>query len=120
MLLSQDVDGFFNPASGALSKFYNANLKNSVTLQGATYVANPDASPKVPSALLRFFNQAMALQRALYSGAPGQLQYKYALRPHPTPSVSGLYMTIDGQSLSFMGGNASFQRLHGRGRVPQA
>jgi type VI secretion system protein ImpL len=105
----QDVDGFFNPASGALSKFYTANLKNSVTLQGTTYIGNPDASPKVPPALLRFFNQAMALQRALYSGAPGQLQYKYALRPHPTPSVIGLTMTIDGQPLSFMGGNASFQ-----------
>ena len=105
----QDVDGFFNPTSGALSKFYTESLKNVVTLQGTTYVANPDAARKVKPPLLHFFNQAMALQRALYSGAPGQLQYKYALRPHPTPSVSGLSMTIDGQSLSFMGGNASFQ-----------
>lgn len=105
----QDVDGYFNPTSGALSKFYNANLKSSVTLQGTTYVANPDASPKVPPALLRFFNQAMAVQRAIYSGAPGQLQYKYALRPHPTPSVTSLTLTIDGQPMSFMGGNASFQ-----------
>ena len=107
----QDLDTFFNPASGGLSKFYNASLKNSVTLQGTAYVANPDAGQKVSPALLRFFNQAMGVQRALYSGTPGQIQYRYALRPHPTPSVSGLSMTIDGQSLSFKGGDASFQQF---------
>ncbi|HTS71115.1 MAG TPA: ImcF-related family protein, partial [Terriglobia bacterium] len=105
----QDVDGFFNPTSGALSKFYNENLKNAVILQGTNYVPNPDATQKVSPVLLHFFNQAMAVQRALYSGPPGQVQYKYALRPHPTPSVTGLTMSLDGQPLTFMGGNASFQ-----------
>ena len=51
------------------------------------------------------------MQRALYSGAPGQLQFKYALRPHPTESVSGLTMNIDGQTLNYTGGNSSFQQF---------
>ncbi len=106
-----DVDSFFNPASGALSKFYTTSLKNLLLPQGTTYVPNPDASQKVNPALLRFFNQAMGVQRALYSGAPGQLQFRYALRPHQTPSVISLSLNIDGQPLIFKGGDTTFQQF---------
>jgi len=51
------------------------------------------------------------VQRALYSGAPGQIQFKYALRPHPTESVSSVSMNIDGQALNYSGGNSSYQQF---------
>lgn len=39
------------------------------------------------------------------------MQYKYALRPHPTDTVSGGAMSIDGQSLTYAGGSSSFQQF---------
>lgn len=114
-----DLSAFFDPATGALSQFYNTRLKDLVIPQGTTYAANPDAGQKVSPAFLAFFNRAKDVQRALYAGAQGQLQYRYALRPHPTESVSSLTMTIDGQSLNFQGGNASFQQFTWPGAAAQ-
>ncbi len=114
-----DLDAFFNPASGALSQFYTAALKNLLLPQGAGYVPNPEATQKVNPAFLSFFNRAKEIQRALYSGASGQLQFRYALRPHPTPSVSSLTLNIDGQSLSFGGSNPSYQQFTWPGTTAQ-
>ncbi len=107
----QDMAGIFDPNNGALGQFYNAALKNLLLPQGSGYIANPSATQAVNPAFLTFFNRAAGVQRSLYSGAPGQLQYRYALRPHPTDSVSGGSMNIDGQSLNFSGGSSSFQQF---------
>lgn len=107
----QDMAAIFDPNSGALTQFYNGALKNLLLPQGTGYIVNPSATQAVSPAFLAFFNRAMAIQRALYSGAPGQLQYKYALRPHPTESVSGVTMNVDGQALNYSGGNSSFQQF---------
>ena len=72
----------------------------------------PPATQQVNPAFLSFFNRAMNLQRALYTGAPGQIQFKYALRPHPTESVGSLTMNIDGQALTYNGGNARLQAVY--------
>ena len=114
-----DVDAFFNPASGALSQFYTTALKNLLIPQGTAYAPNPDAAQKVTPAFLSFFNRSKDVQRALYSGAPGQIQFRYALRPHPTESVIGLTLTIDGQTLTFKGGNASYQQFTWPGATAQ-
>ena len=107
----QDLATVYDPTNGALAQFYNSSLKNLLLPQGTGYIANPAATQAVSPAFLTFFNRAMGAQRALYTGAPGQLQFKYALRPHPTESVSGGSMNIDGQSLNFSGGNSSFQQF---------
>ena len=107
----QDLAAFFDPASGALSQFYNSALKNLLLPQGAAYIANPSATQAINPAFLAFFNRAMGVQHAFYPGAPGQLQFKYALRPHPTESVTSLSMNIDGQAMSYAGGNSSFQQF---------
>ncbi len=107
----QDMAMIFDPNTGALSQFYNGALKNLLLPQGAGYIVNPSATQAVNPAFLAFFNRAAAIQRALYSGAPGQLQYKYALRPHPTESVGGVTMNVDGQALNYTGGNSSFQQF---------
>ena len=105
----QELTAIFDSTSGALTQFYNASLKNLLLPQGAEYIPNPSSTQQVNPAFLSFFSRAMSLQRALNAGAPGQLQYKYALRPHPTETVAGLDMNIDGQPLTYTGGNAPFK-----------
>jgi type VI secretion system protein ImpL len=107
----QDLATVFDPNTGALAQFYTSALKNLLLPQGTGYIANPAATQAVNPAFLTFFNRAAAVQRALYGGAPGQLQFKYALRPHPTDSVSSVTMNIDGQALNYAGGNSSFQQF---------
>ncbi len=107
----QDLAMVYDPANGALAQFYNSSLKSLLLPQGTAYIVNPSATQTVNPAFLAFFNRAAGVQRALYSGAPGQLQFKYALRPHPTESVSSISMNIDGQVLSYAGGNSSFQQF---------
>ncbi len=107
----QDMAAVYDPNAGALAQFYTASLKNLLLPSGTSYVPNPASAQAVSPAFLSFFNREMGVGRALYSGAPGQLQYKYALRPHPTESVTGFTMNIDGQSLNYTGGNSSFQQF---------
>ena len=107
----QDLGGVFDPSTGALGQFYTSALKNLLLPQGAGFIPNPSATQAVNPAFLAFFNRAWGVQRALYSGPPGQLQFKYALRPHPTESVSGFTMNIDGQALNYTGGNSSYQQF---------
>jgi type VI secretion system protein ImpL len=107
----QDLAMVFDPNSGALAQFYNSALKNLLLPQGSGYIVNPAATQAVNPAFLAFFNRAAGVQHALYGGAPGQLQFKYALRPHPTESVSSLTMNIDGQALIYAGGNSSYQQF---------
>jgi len=115
----QEVAAFFDSSSGALTQFYNGSLKNLLLPQGAEYIPNPSSTQQVNPAFLSFFSRAMNLQRALYTGAPGQLQYKYALRPHPTESVGSLSMNIDGQTLTYSGGNAPFKQFTWPGTAAQ-
>jgi type VI secretion system protein ImpL len=115
----QELAAVFDPASGALSQFYNASLKNFLLPQGSEYVPNPASTQKVNPAFLSFFSRAMNLERALYTGAPGQIQFKYALRPHPTESVGSLAMNIDGQTMTYGGGNAPFKQFTWPGATAQ-
>jgi type VI secretion system protein ImpL len=115
----QELAAVFDPSSGALSQFYNASLKNLLLPQGNAYIPNPSSTQQVNPAFLNFFTRAMNLQRALYAGGPGQLQYKYALRPHPTDTVAGLSMNIDGQTMSYKGGNAPFRQFTWPGTAAQ-
>jgi type VI secretion system protein ImpL len=107
----QDLGAFFDPSTGALGQFYTSALKNLLLPSATGYIANPAATQAINPAFLAFFNRAAGVQRALYAGPPGQLAFKYALRPHPTESVTGLTMNIDGQTLNYTGGNSSYQQF---------
>ena len=115
----QELAAIYDPGTGALAQFYNQSLKNLLLPQGTDYVPNPAATQTVVPAFLTFFKRSMGVERALYSGAPGQLQFKYALRPHPTESVSGLTMNIDGQTMTYAGGSSSFQQFTWPGTTGQ-
>jgi type VI secretion system protein ImpL len=108
---TQEVAQVFDSSSGALTQFYNASLKSLLLPQGNEYIPNPSSTQPVNPSFLNFFTRAMNLQRALYSGGPGQIHYKYSLRPHPTETVAGLTMSIDGQPLTYAGGNADFKQF---------
>jgi type VI secretion system protein ImpL len=116
---TQEVAQFFDSANGSLTQFYNASLKSLLIPQGTEYIPNPSNTQQVNPAFLSFFTRAMNLQRALYSAGPGQLQYKYALRPLPTEGISSLTMNIDGQSLSYTGGNVPFKQFTWPGTAAQ-
>ena len=116
---TQEVAQIFDSANGALTQFYNASLKSLLIPQGGEYIPNPSNTQQVNPAFLNFFTRAMNLQRALYSSGPGQIQYKYALRPHPTETVAGLTMSIDGQPLNYSGGDAPFKQFTWPGTTAQ-
>jgi len=115
----QDLAGVYDPNAGALAQFYSTALKSLLLPQGTDYIPNPSATQAVTPAFLAFFKHSMGVSRALFQGAPGQLQYKYALRPHPTESVSGLTMNIDGQAMTYAGGSSSFQQFTWPGTTGQ-
>jgi type VI secretion system protein ImpL len=116
---TQEVAQVFDSSSGSLTQFYNASLKSLLIPQGNGYIPNTSNTQQVNPVFLSFFTHAMNLQRALYSGGPGQIHYKYALRPHPTDTVAGLTMSIDGQPLIYAGGNADFKQFTWPGTTAQ-
>ncbi len=116
---TQEVAQVFDSSSGALTQFYNVSLKSLLLPHGNEYIPNPSGTQPVNPGFLNFFTRAMNLQRALYSGGPGQIHYKYALRPHPTDTVAGLTMSIDGQPLTYSAGNADFKQFTWPGTTAQ-
>src|SRR5208282_1582568 len=88
-----DVKTIFDPAGGSLSQ-----LNNAVTKSGQQQGIN----------FRNFVERAVNFQHALYMGGPGQPQFKYKLRPHGTETIASLDMNLNGQSLSYSGGNAGF------------
>jgi type VI secretion system protein ImpL len=115
----QEIGAVFAPQKGALSQFYASALKNLLVRQGMAYVPNPSSPQAVNPQFLSFFNHAMDVQRALYTGGAGQLQFPYALRPLPTENVSSMALSIDGKSLNFSGGTAPFTPLNWPGTSGQ-
>ena len=103
-----DLARVYAPTKGALSQFYATALKSLLLTEGAVYVSNPASRQGVSPQFLSFFNHAMDVQRALYPAGGDQPQYKYALRPRATESISSFNLSIDGQGL---GGPPQFSPL---------
>ena len=99
-----EIKGIFDPASGLLSALHNAVMKTGQA-QGPSF--------------RNFLDRALALQQALYMGGPGQIQFKYKLRPRPSETVTSLTMSIDGQTLAYSGGNADFKQFTWPGSAAQ-
>ena len=91
-----ELKAIFDPASGSLSQLNNAIIKS-----------NQPVGPVFRS----FLDRAMSVQRTLYPSGPGQIQFKYSLRPHPTETVASFDMNVDGQPFPYTGGNADFKQL---------
>ncbi len=101
-----DVNGIFHKPDGALWAL-ETSLQKVLTRQGSTYVANPNGGVTLNPAFLSFFNQATAFSDMLYAGNTPDPHFGYSLKPLPAEGVSiGINLDIDGQTLTYAGGNA--------------
>ncbi len=107
----QEVSGFFQPGTGALWTFYDANLKNMLIRQGPQYVAQPSGSMTLNPAFVRFFNQAAAFTDAVYPGGSPQPHLAYTLKSNPTEGLQAISLTIDGQTLTSSGGKPNSRQF---------
>jgi type VI secretion system protein ImpL len=98
-----EINAFFAPSTGAISQLYQAKLAGLLIPEGARYIPKPSSSLRMDPAFLRFFNNAMAIQQALYPNGATQPQYALTLIPFPSQGIQTLTLTIDGHSYSTKG-----------------
>ena len=94
-----DFVAFFQPGSGALSKFLDQN-KAVYELQNGQYVQK---SGKPQPAMTALVNRAAEIQRALFPAGSTAPQFKFTVKAHPQPEISSETLTIEGQPLKVAG-----------------
>ncbi len=92
-----DLTGFFQPGTGALSKFLDLN-KTVFTLEGGQYVQKIGKINFGP-----VITQAASIQRALYPNNSGQLQFQFALKARVPAGETSESVAIDGQEMKLTG-----------------
>jgi type VI secretion system protein ImpL len=99
---------FFQPGSGALWSFYEANLKNVLQRQGNQFVANPSAPIRISAAFVDFLHRAAAISDALFAspGQPSLSRFTYTLQQPVTKGIDRLSLDLDGRTLAGPGGNS--------------
>lgn len=100
-----EVNGLLRKPDGALWKFYGDNLQKLLPKQGAQYV--PADGAGLTQAFVGFFNRVAAFSEAIYPDGAQDPMFKYALRPVPMEGIQGIGLNVDGQTLSYSGGNAA-------------
>jgi type VI secretion system protein ImpL len=95
-----DVGVFFMPVSGQLAKWYEAR-KDTFSTQGTMYVQNPAATVRYSANFLRFFNEAMAIQRALYPNNATVMKYQFSVRQGPIEGATAVSVNIYGKAEVF-------------------
>jgi len=92
-----DLSLVFQPGTGAVSKFLDAN-KIVFPLQGSQYI---QISGKI--SYTNLINQAVSVQRALYSSNSNQPQFQFTLKAHVPDGKTSESVMIDGQELKLTG-----------------
>lgn len=105
-----DVNAMFKPGEGSLWRFYDQNLQRLMPKQGAAYVAAPGGNPTLLPGFVAFFNRMAALSSALYNGSADP-RFTYSLRPIPSEGIQSATLNIDGQSITYSGGNAAAKQF---------
>lgn len=100
-----DVNAIFKPAEGALWKFYEQNLQRLLPKQGTTYAPQPGGNVTLLPNFVSFFNRMAAFSNALYAGGPDP-HFTYSLKPDPAEGIQSVTLNIDGQTITYSGGNA--------------
>ncbi len=95
-----EVNGFLNPQTGSLWQFYNSSLKQLLIQSGTDYIPGTGQQLAVTQPFLRFFNRAAHLSRALYAMNPAQPGFTFPAQVLPSPDVTHVTLTINGQVLS--------------------
>ncbi len=93
-----DLDGVFQPGTGALSKFLNAN-KAVFELQGSQYMQKSGKT-----SFTNLLDRATSVQRALYPGNSIKPQFQFTLKARAPEGETSEGVTIEGQELKVGGG----------------
>lgn len=112
-----DVNGIFKPGEGAMWKFYEQNLQRLLPKQGATYVPQPGGGVTLLPSFVNFFNRMAAFSNSLYAGTTDP-HFTYSLKPVPSEGIQGVTLAIDGQSLTYSGGNGAGKQFTWPGPQP--
>jgi type VI secretion system protein ImpL len=92
-----EVTAIFSP-QGAVWTYAAGPLASAVVRQGTTVMPKAGVTPKATPEALRFFQKAAQVTDALYGDAGTDPQFRFTLKPTPTPSVPRIDLRIDGQS----------------------
>ncbi len=104
----QDVAAVFQPGTGALWMFYDANLKAILLRQGSQFGMNPSAPMRVSPQFISFLNHAAGISEALYPAGSPQPHFTYTLRQLPSKGIEQLSLTVDDQTLAGEGQSKQF------------
>jgi type VI secretion system protein ImpL len=115
----EEVNGFLNPQTGSLWALYNNSLKQFLIPSGNDYIPATGQPLAVTPPFLRFFNRAAHLSRALYATNPAQPSFTFPGQVLPSPDVTHVTLTIDGQMLSTdLKSGAKSQSFNWPGQTP--
>lgn len=103
----QEITAVFQPKTGALWQFVDANLQKALTRQGSQFVPNSSAGITVNPVFLAFLNRAAAFSDAAFQGGAPDPHFNYAVKPVVSPDTESIKLTIDGQTADFSGANSA-------------
>lgn len=104
----QDIAAVFQPGTGTLWTFYDANLKSILLRQGFQFVMSPSATMHVSGQFISFMNHAAGISEALYPAGSPQPHFTYTLRQLPSKGIEQISLTIDDQTLAGEGQSKQF------------
>ncbi len=109
----EDVNKVFRKPDGALWAFYNGSLQKVLPKQGNEYAAAPNSG--LTPGFVAFFNRAAAFSDTIYAGGTQDPHIRYALKPLPSEGINSVGLQLDGQKLTYSGGNATAQQFTWQG-----
>jgi len=100
---------FLRPQSGLIASFLQSQLAGVLELQGDQWVPNAGSKLNFDPAFLTAVNTLQRIgARLLVQGEP---QYRFDLKPMPTPGVEDTILTIDTQKLHYYNQRETWQNL---------
>lgn len=101
-----DVAEFYRPSTGTLWAAYEAMLARDVQRTGDKYAFKLGSSvaTKYSSQLIAFLDRSQAITTALFPTKGDKPTVAFEVRVRPSPGVSSILLTIDGQTIDFHNG----------------
>ncbi len=103
-----EITAIFQPGTGSLWQFYNANLKAILVQQGTEYVQAPNAPMQANPAFAHFFSRAAQLSQAFFPAGATAPSLTFVLRNLPSSGIQSSAVKIDAQSLTNTEGSKQF------------
>jgi type VI secretion system protein ImpL len=114
----QEFNAVLRKPDGALWAFYDANLQKLLPRQGAQFTPVQAGGVTLNPAFVAFFTQAAAVSESLYAGAAQDPHLGYTLKPVPSEGIQTVGLRLDGQTLTYSGGDATPKQFTWQGGGP--